>query len=109
MAKKFLGVHVADKRAIDLHHRLKAAEAMPLIAIGFSTNGREILLYDRNDYLMYRSFTVDQFLRLDLQQAKERGGSYIAVMDSLKRRVTQVPQREVDEGVHRFLLGEEDR
>jgi hypothetical protein len=110
MGKRFVRVGGADKRAIDLHRQLRAMEAMPSIEVQFSRDGTKIYLGDKNDQGRGNVYTVDQILMLDVQQAKEAGGTWEALVMSCKRikREPQVTQHEVDEGLQSFLSGEED-
>jgi hypothetical protein len=107
--KRWMLAKIADERAIELHLQLQAvAEMLPLIEIQFPEGRRLILVADKNRRFAFSEITIDTFLSLNVQQAKDNGGTYEAFMAS-RRSAKRVTQHEVDEEVTRFLSGEEDR
>ena len=109
MAKQFVRAGEADKRAIDLYFQIRAVEQMPLIEIQFSDDHKKISVGDRNRRPHWRTLSVDSFLSLDVPQAVAKGGTWENLLDSWKRPKPRLPQREVDEAVQDFLLGEESK
>jgi len=110
MGKRFVPVRDADRRAIELHLMLLDVAQMPLIELRvFSDRKEPILIQDRNDRQNWWTFTVDQFLRLNVEQAKAEGSTALAVVLSQKSPARpRIPQTEVDRAVNEFLSGEDD-
>jgi len=113
MGKRFVPVRDADKRAIDLHLMLREVEQMPLIQLRvFKDEKQPIVIHDRSDPInpnKWWTFSIDQFLRLDVERAKAEGGTALALVLSRKKpERPRLPQAEVDRAVSQFLSGEDD-
>jgi hypothetical protein len=111
IGKRFVPVRDADKRAIELYLMLRTVEQMPLVRLHVSKDGgdRPISIGDRNDDDKRWWFTVDQFLRLSVEQAKTEGGTALALICSRKKPARpRIPQAEVDRAVDQFLTGDDD-
>jgi hypothetical protein len=110
MGKRFVPVRDADRRAIELYLMLREVEQMPLVDLRVYDDSKEpIFIGDRNDPQKWWTFTVDQFLRLNVTQAKAEGATALALRLSQKKPARpRLPQTEVDRAVNQFLSGEED-
>ena len=110
MGKRFVPVRDADKRAIELYMMLREVEQMPLVDLRIFENSKEpIFIGDRNAPQKWWTFTVDQFLRLNVQQAKAEGATALALRLSQKKPTRpRIPQAEIDRAVNQFLSGEDD-
>jgi hypothetical protein len=110
MGKRFVPVRDADSRAIELHLMLQEVEQMPLIELSILSDHKEpICIQDRHDRKKWWTFTVGQFLRLNVEQAKAEGATALALIHSRKKPAQpRVPQAEVDRAVKELLSGEDD-
>lgn len=110
MGKRFVPVRDADKRALELHLMLSEVAEMPLIELRVHRDSKyPIVIFDKSDREKWWHFTVDQFLRLSVDQAKAEGGTAFALMMSQKPPARpRIPQSEVDRAVGQFLSGEDN-
>ena len=106
MGKRFVPVRDADRRAIELYLMLREVEQMPLVDLRVYDDSKEpIFIGDRNDPKKWWTFTVDQFLRLNVTQAKAEGATALALRLSQKKPARpRLPQTEVDRAVNQFCL-----
>lgn len=111
MGKRFVPVRDVDKRAIELYLALREVENMPLVVLRVRKDSKEPIAFgDKGgDPDSWRAFTIDAFLRLDIEKAKAKGGTAFDLATSYKPRPpARIPQREVDRGVQQFFSGEDD-
>jgi len=96
MGKRFVKVNDADRRALRLHHQIKAVESLPLIYVWFPDDGRTIVVAEDRKEGSSRTFSVDAFLMLDVEQAKNKGGTWESLVLSIKHPKPKVSQAEID-------------
>jgi hypothetical protein len=110
MGKRFVPVGNVDKRAIRLYRMLREVEGMPLVTLHVNEEPKVlIILGAKDDHTLQKSFTVDQFLLLNIEQAKANGGTAQALWISRAAPTSpRIPQKEVDGAVVDFLSPEDD-
>src|SRR5262249_4548870 len=110
MGKRFVPVRDADKRAIRLHLMLKQVEQMPLIDLRLHADEKNaIVIIDKRNPARVWAYTVDQFLGLDVEQAKAAGGTAVDLVCSRKApQRPRLPQSEIDRAVDDFMSGDEE-
>jgi hypothetical protein len=111
MGKRFVPVRDADKRALELYLALREVERMPLVDLRVRKDSKNPIAFgERNgDPDKWWSFTIDQFLSLDVAAAKAKGGTAFHLSSSHKKAASpRIPQTEVDRGVEQFFSGGDD-
>lgn len=111
MGKRFVPVRDADRRALELYFMLKEVEQLPLVGVRVHNDRKEpIVIWDKDDPTeKWWTYTVDQFLAIDLEAAKAKGSTWLALKLSRKKPARPaIPQPEVDRAVENFMLGRED-
>jgi hypothetical protein len=107
--KQFVRTNEADKRALALHAALSEIEKMPLIGVYVSDGPKPITLYNNdNPKQEFWSVSIDFVLSLDIEKARQAGGTYSQLMNSRKAPRPRPPQAEVSRAVESFLTGEEE-
>ena len=109
MGKRWVAAHNADKRAIELHLLLREIEQMQSIFVIYKDDNKTIIVGDKADRDYFRKMSVDNILSLNVQEAKDKGGTFKALLTSRRPAKPQVSQAEVDEGVQSFLSGDQDQ
>ena len=85
---------------------LREVEQMPLLAVEVGDGPRPIVLYEVGNPNHWDAFSVDHFLSLDVDQAKENGGTLLALRISRKKPVKpRLPQADVDRAAENFMWG----
>ena len=113
MGKRFVPVRDADKRALELYLALRDVENMPLIDLRVRKNSKNPIALGKRDSDPddWWTFTVDQFLSLDVAAAKAKGGTAFDLISSYKAKKPaspRIPQAEVDRAVDQFFSGDDD-
>ncbi|MCG2626669.1 hypothetical protein L6654_08545 [Bradyrhizobium sp. WYCCWR 13023] len=111
MGKRFVPVRDADARALELCLKIREVEQMPLIKLIIRKDSKRPITFGERDGDLDRwwSFTIDEFLRLDVSAAKAKGGTAFHLQSSSKKRPQpRIPQSEIDRGVEQFFLGKDD-
>jgi hypothetical protein len=89
---------------------LREVEQMSLIELHVSNDRKEpILIRDISDPNKWWTFTVDQFLRFNLERAKAEGATALAlVLSQEKPSRTRMSQTEIEELLTQYLSDLDD-
>lgn len=76
MGKRFVSTRDADHRALELHFMVREVEQMPLVDIRVEKDGKEpIYIGDRNDPSRWWTYSVENFLEIDIDAARRLRGT----------------------------------